>query len=103
MERDARINEILRERKEERETKRKMLFYLSIEEERLKKLQEEEEARKLIGLFYHTSCSFMQYFGKVFMLSLSHVFKYHLESNLGNYHIMSSRVMELHSVTVHSL
>ncbi|KAL8088616.1 eukaryotic translation initiation factor 3 subunit A-like isoform X2 [Apium graveolens] len=47
-ERDARVNEILQARKEERETKRKMLFYLSVEEERLKKLQEEEEARKLI-------------------------------------------------------
>lgn len=55
VERDARINEILRARKQERESKRKMLFYLSVEEARLKKLQEEEEARKLIGTsFYQT-------------------------------------------------
>lgn len=68
VERDAQINEILRARQEERETKRKMLFYLSVEEERLKKLKEEEEARKLIGTsFYHTTSWFMQYFGKVFM------------------------------------
>ncbi|KAL1833496.1 hypothetical protein ACET3Z_003147 [Daucus carota] len=45
-ERHERIEQILQARKEERESKRKMLFYLSVEEERLKKLQEEEEARK---------------------------------------------------------
>ncbi|KAK1370744.1 Eukaryotic translation initiation factor 3 subunit A [Heracleum sosnowskyi] len=45
-ERHERIEQILQARKEERESKRKMLFYLSIEEEKLKKLKEEEEARK---------------------------------------------------------
>lgn len=50
-ERHERIEQILQARKEERESKRKMLFYLSVEEERLKKLQEEEEARKREGTF----------------------------------------------------
>ncbi|KAA8545218.1 hypothetical protein F0562_020002 [Nyssa sinensis] len=45
-EREERSNQILQKRREERESKRKMLFYLRSEEERLKKLQEEEEARK---------------------------------------------------------
>lgn len=51
-ERHERIEQILQKRKEERESKRKMLFYLSVEEERLKKLQEEEEARKLEGTYF---------------------------------------------------
>ncbi|KAK9277106.1 hypothetical protein L1049_006645 [Liquidambar formosana] len=46
MEREERINQIIMNRKQERETKRKMLFYLRSEEERLNKLREEEEARK---------------------------------------------------------
>ncbi|PIA50469.1 hypothetical protein AQUCO_01300894v1 [Aquilegia coerulea] len=45
--REERISELLKSRKEERETKRKMLFCLQIEEEKQKKLREEEEARKL--------------------------------------------------------
>lgn len=52
VERDERINQILQSRKEEREIKRKMLFYLNVEEERLKKLHEEEEARKREGTVF---------------------------------------------------
>lgn len=48
-ERDERINQILQARREDRKLKRKTLFYLRVEEERLKKLREEEEARKLEG------------------------------------------------------
>ncbi|KAK9270291.1 hypothetical protein L1049_025869 [Liquidambar formosana] len=46
MEREERINQIIKNRKQEREAKRKMLFFLRSEEERLNKLREEEEARK---------------------------------------------------------
>lgn len=46
-EREQRLNQVLQARREEREAKRKMLYYLRSEEERLKKLCEEEEARKL--------------------------------------------------------
>ncbi|KAL6970708.1 Eukaryotic translation initiation factor 3 subunit A [Sarracenia purpurea var. burkii] len=45
-EREERVNQILQQRRQEREYKRKMLFYLRMEEERLRKVQEEEEARK---------------------------------------------------------
>ncbi|XP_047340607.1 eukaryotic translation initiation factor 3 subunit A-like [Impatiens glandulifera] len=45
-EREEKVNQILQERKQEREYKRKVLCYLEREEERLRKLQEEEEARK---------------------------------------------------------
>ncbi|KAL6960070.1 Eukaryotic translation initiation factor 3 subunit A [Sarracenia purpurea var. burkii] len=46
-EREERVNQLLQQRRQEREYKRKMLFYLRTEEERLRKVQEEEEARKL--------------------------------------------------------
>lgn len=46
-ERDDRINQLISMRKREREIKRKLLFYLKSEEERLIRLREEEEARKL--------------------------------------------------------
>lgn len=46
MEREERMKQILNSRRQERDAKRKMMFYLRSEEERLKKLQEEEEARK---------------------------------------------------------
>ncbi|CAO2832065.1 unnamed protein product [Amaranthus hypochondriacus] len=45
-EREEHIRAILLERRQERETKRKMLFFLKAEEERLNKLREEEEIRK---------------------------------------------------------
>ena len=48
-EREEHIRVILLERKQERETKRKMLFFLKAEEERLNKLREDEEIRKREG------------------------------------------------------
>ncbi|CAA2984865.1 eukaryotic translation initiation factor 3 subunit A isoform X2 [Olea europaea var. sylvestris] len=45
-EREERINQIIQSRKQEREAKRKMIYYLRSEEERQKRLLEEEEARK---------------------------------------------------------
>ncbi|KAL0730747.1 hypothetical protein Bca4012_026841 [Brassica carinata] len=46
-EREDRISQIIRARKQARDIKRKQMYYLTIEEERIRKLQEEEEARKL--------------------------------------------------------
>ena len=48
-EREERISQIIRARKQERDIKRKKMYYLTSEEERIRKLQEEEEARKLEG------------------------------------------------------
>ena len=48
-ERAERINHILQQRRQEMEITRKMLFFLKSEEQRLKKLQGEEEARKHEG------------------------------------------------------
>ncbi|CAA6658654.1 unnamed protein product [Spirodela intermedia] len=45
-ERDERIRQLVAERRRERETKRKLIFFLKSEEERLTRLREEEEARK---------------------------------------------------------
>nr|GEV18039.1 eukaryotic translation initiation factor 3 subunit A-like [Tanacetum cinerariifolium] len=45
-EREERLSQVLKARKEERDIKRKMLYYLKTEEERLNRLREEEEARK---------------------------------------------------------
>ncbi|OMO56248.1 hypothetical protein COLO4_35714 [Corchorus olitorius] len=45
-EREQRINQIIQARKQDRELKRKKIFYVRSEEERLRKLREEEEARK---------------------------------------------------------
>nr|GMD03867.1 eukaryotic translation initiation factor 3 subunit A-like [Ipomoea batatas]GME13694.1 eukaryotic translation initiation factor 3 subunit A-like [Ipomoea batatas] len=45
-ERQERMNQIIEARKQQREASRKMIFFLRSEEERLKKLHEEEEARK---------------------------------------------------------
>ncbi|KAG6476185.1 hypothetical protein ZIOFF_065421 [Zingiber officinale] len=45
-EREDKINQIVTMRKREREIKRKLLYYLKSEEERLTRQQEEEEARK---------------------------------------------------------
>lgn len=49
-EREERISQIIQARKKEREFKRKKIFYVRSEEERLRKLHEEEEARKLEGV-----------------------------------------------------
>ena len=57
-EREERLGQILKARKEERDLKRKMLFYLKTEKERLDKLREEEEARKREGYFFTFSFSF---------------------------------------------
>ncbi|XP_075486556.1 eukaryotic translation initiation factor 3 subunit A-like [Primulina tabacum] len=46
-ERDERIRQIIQTRKHERETKRKMIYFLISEEEKQKRLHAEEEARKL--------------------------------------------------------
>ncbi|KAJ0013461.1 hypothetical protein Pint_19724 [Pistacia integerrima] len=46
VEREERINQIIQARKQEREAMRKKIYYVRCEEERLKKLREEEEARK---------------------------------------------------------
>ena len=48
-EREERINQIVQARKQEREALRKKIFFVRSEEERLKKLREEEEARKHEG------------------------------------------------------
>ncbi|XP_015897687.3 eukaryotic translation initiation factor 3 subunit A [Ziziphus jujuba] len=45
-EREEQINQIIQARKLEREAKRKKIYYVRSEEERLRKIQEEEEARK---------------------------------------------------------
>lgn len=54
-EREHRISTILQTRREEREIKRKMIFYLNVEEERQRQLREEEEARKREGIYILTS------------------------------------------------
>ncbi|XP_042520473.1 eukaryotic translation initiation factor 3 subunit A-like [Macadamia integrifolia] len=46
-EKEERIGKLLQLKKQEREAKRKLIFYLKSEEERLIKLEEEEAARKL--------------------------------------------------------
>lgn len=51
-EREERLSQILQSRRQEREKLRKLKFYLSSEEERQRKLQEQEEARKLEGKFF---------------------------------------------------
>lgn len=62
------MNQIIQSRKFERETRRKMIFYLEIEEERLKKLREEEEARQRQGSFVFSNkailvlCDLMEHY-----------------------------------------
>lgn len=46
-EREEKIHQIIQARKQERDAKRKMIYFLRSEEERQKRLREEEEARKL--------------------------------------------------------
>jgi translation initiation factor 3 subunit A len=48
-ERDERMNRLISSRKHERETVRKLMFYLNLEEQRIEMLREEEEARKREG------------------------------------------------------
>ena len=50
VEREERIKQIIQARKQERDIKRKKIFYVRSEEERIRKLQEEEEARKHEGI-----------------------------------------------------
>ncbi|EES00151.1 eukaryotic translation initiation factor 3 subunit A [Sorghum bicolor] len=45
-ERDERISQLISSRKRERETVRKLMYYLNLEEQRIEMLREEEEARK---------------------------------------------------------
>lgn len=52
MEREERTNQIIQLRKQEREAKRKFIYYLRCEEERQIRLREEEEARKREGIFH---------------------------------------------------
>ncbi|KAM0014546.1 putative proteasome component (PCI) domain, eukaryotic translation initiation factor 3 subunit A [Helianthus debilis subsp. tardiflorus] len=51
-EREEWLSQVLKARKEERDIKRKMLYFLRTEEERLTRLREEEEARKRQGIFW---------------------------------------------------
>lgn len=56
-EREEKIKNLINARRAERDGLRKMIFYLRTEEERLTKLQEEEEARKREGRFnFRTFC-----------------------------------------------
>lgn len=56
-EREEKIKNLINARRAERDRLRKMIFYLRTEEERLTKLQEEEEARKREGMFnFRTFC-----------------------------------------------
>ena len=45
-ERDERTSQLISSRKRERDTVRKLMYYLNLEEQRLQRLREEEEARK---------------------------------------------------------
>ena len=54
-ERDERIAQILHERREERVIRRKTIFFLRSEEERLDKIREEEEAHKREGTLFLSS------------------------------------------------
>lgn len=48
-EKEERISQVIQARKQEREIKRKQLYYLKCEEDRITKLQKEEEDRKREG------------------------------------------------------
>lgn len=50
-EKEEKINQIIRTRKPEREAKRKMIYFLRSEDEKQKILREEEEVRKLEGIY----------------------------------------------------
>lgn len=51
-EREEQINQMIQARKLDREARRKKTFYVRSEEERLRKIQEEEEARKREGIIF---------------------------------------------------
>ena len=53
-EREEQINQMIQARIQDREAKRKKIFYVRSEEERLRKIQEEEEARKREGIVLYT-------------------------------------------------
>ena len=48
-ERDERINQLISSRKRERETVRKLMYYLNLEEQRIQRQREEDEAKKREG------------------------------------------------------
>jgi hypothetical protein len=48
-ERDERVNQLISSRKRERETVRKLMYYLNLEEQRIQRQREEDEARKREG------------------------------------------------------
>jgi translation initiation factor 3 subunit A len=50
-ERDERVNQLISSRKRERETVRKLMYYLNLEEQRIQRQREEEEAKKREGKF----------------------------------------------------
>lgn len=50
LEKEERINRIIQARKQGRETKRKNIFFVLTEQERINKLREEEEAREREGI-----------------------------------------------------
>ena len=56
---EERVNQILQQRRQEREYERKMIFFLRAEEERLRKLHEEEEVRKREGIFLQKQYAFL--------------------------------------------
>lgn len=66
-EREERINQIIQSRNQEREAKRKMIYFLRAEEERQKRLREEEEARKIEGTFPFEFLmkNFIPFWGKI--------------------------------------
>lgn len=52
VEREEQINQLIQARKQEREALRKKIFYVRSEEERQRKLREEEEACKREGIIF---------------------------------------------------
>jgi hypothetical protein len=48
---DERINQLISSRKHERETVRKLMYYLNLEEQRIQRQRQEEEAKKREGKF----------------------------------------------------
>ena len=62
-ERDERIDQLISSRKRERETVRKLMYYLNLEEQRIQRQREEEEARKREGTcFLELTLLFAQHF-----------------------------------------
>lgn len=59
---EEQITQMIQARKQEREAKRKKVYYVRSEEERLRKIQEEEEARKHEGLYFVLLICFLRKF-----------------------------------------